>query len=107
MTEAEVALWLTAAIGFALRLAGLTLGGVLRADHPAIAWASAVSIATLACFVALALVVPSGLLASVPWTARLAGVVAGAAAYLFGGKRLLPAMLAGLAGLVLARLITG
>jgi len=107
MTEAEIALWLTVAIGFGLRLAGLALGGVLRADHPAIAWASAVSIATLACFVALALVAPVGLLATVPWPARLVGVVAGAAAYLLGGRRLLPAMLAGLAGLVLARLVTG
>lgn len=107
MSDADLALWLTVAIGFGLRLVGLTLGGVLRADHPAIAWASAVSVATLACFVALALVAPAGLLATVPWPARLAGVAAGAAAYLMFGQRLLPAMLAGLAALVLARLVTG
>jgi len=107
MSEADLALWLTVGIGFGLRLVGLTLGGVLRTDHPAIAWASAVSVATLACFVALALVMPSGLLATVPWPARLAGVVAGAAAYLGLGRRLLPAMLAGIVGLLLARLVTG
>jgi len=105
VSQADLALALTIAIGFALRGAGLVLGGVLRADHPAIAWASAVSVATLACFVALALAAPVGLLASVPWPARLAGVVAGGLAYRRLG--LLPAMLAGLGALLLARLVTG
>ena len=105
MNQADLALVLTIAIGVALRAAGLILGGVLRVDHPAIAWASAVSVAILACFVALALVAPTGLLAGVPWPARLAGVVAGGVACCLLG--LLPAMLAGLGALLLARLATG
>jgi hypothetical protein len=107
MSDADLALAAVAILGLLLRLAGLLLGGVLRADHPVIAWASAVSVATLASFVTLALVVPAGLLGTVPWPARLAGVVAGAAVYLGAGRRLLPSMLAGLAALVLARSATG
>lgn len=107
MSEADLALATTIGIGLALRLVGLLLGGALRPDHGFIAWASAVSVATLACFVALAIVAPAGLLASVPLAARLAGVAGGAAAYLGLGRRLLPAMLAGIGALLLARLATG
>lgn len=107
MTEADLALALTIGIGLALRLAGLLLGGALRPEHGFITWASAVSVATLACFVALAIAAPSGLLATVPLAARLSGLAGGAIAYLGFGRRLLPAMAAGLAALLLARLATG
>ncbi len=107
MTEADLALLVTVAIGLGLRLAGLLLGGALRPDHGFIAWASAVSIATLACFVALAIIAPAGLLATVPLSARLCGLAAGALAWALAGRRLLPAMGAGLAALLLARLLTG
>ena len=107
MTEADLALAATIGIGLALRLVGLLLGGALRPDHGFIAWASAVSVATLACFVTLAIAAPAGLLATVPLAARLAGLAGGAAAYLGFGRRLLPAMVAGLAALLLARLATG
>jgi uncharacterized membrane protein YjjP (DUF1212 family) len=103
----DLALLATGLAGFGLRLAGLALGGLLRPDHPLIGWASAVSIATLAAFVSLALVAPAGLLATIPGAARAAAVAAGAVVYLLGGRRLLPAMLAALAALVAARLVTG
>jgi branched-subunit amino acid transport protein len=106
MSGADLALLLTVLLGLGLRGAGLALGGALRPDHPFIAWASAVSVATLSAFVALAIAAPSGLLASVPWPARLAGLAAGGLVYALS-RGLLPAMLAGLAGLLLARLATG
>jgi hypothetical protein len=107
MTGPDLALGLTVLAMVGLRGAGLLLGGALRADHPFIAWASAVSVATLAAFVVLALVTPTGLLATVPWTARLAGVAAGAIGWRVFGGAMLPALLCGLAGLLLARLVTG
>ena len=107
MSGADWALALTVLAGLGLRGAGLLLGGAMRPDHPVIAWASAVSVATLSAFVVLAIVAPVGLLATVPWPARLAGVAAGAIGWRLAGGRLLPALLAGLAGLLLARLATG
>jgi hypothetical protein len=104
MTGADLALLLTVLAGVGLRGAGLALGGALRPDHPFIAWASAVSVATLSAFVVLAIAAPSGLLATVPWPARLAGVAAGGIGWLAFRGATLPALLAGLAGLMLARL---
>jgi hypothetical protein len=106
MTGADLALALTVAAMLALRGAGLLLGGVLRPDHPVIAWAAAVSVATLAAFVVLAIAVPTGLLATVPWPARVAGVLAGGLGWRLSGA-LLPALLTGLAGLMLAWLAIG
>jgi hypothetical protein len=102
MTGPDLALGLTVLAMLGLRGAGLLLGGVLRPDHPVIAWAASVSVATLAAFVVLALVAPSGLLATVPWTARLAGVVAGAIGWHLSRGAMLPALGAGFAGLLLA-----
>ena len=102
MTSADLALALTMLAGFGLRAAGLLLGGALRPDHPGIAWASSVSVATLSAFVVLALVAPTGLLATVPSWARLVGVVAGALAWRVFRGGMLPALLSGLAGLLLA-----
>lgn len=102
MTEADLALALTVLAMIGLRGAGLLLGGVLRPDHPVIAWAAAVSLATLAAFVVLAIAVPTGLLATVPLPARLAGVAAGAAGWWLLRGRMLPTLCAGLAGLLLA-----
>ncbi len=107
MSGADLALLLTVLAGLGLRCAGLLLGGALRPDHPFIAWASAVSVATLSAFVVLAIAAPSGLLATVAWPARLAGVVAGGAGWLLFRGAVLPALLCGLAGLVLARMATG
>jgi hypothetical protein len=102
MTPADLALGLTVLLGIGLRAAGLALGGALRPDHPVIAWAASVSVATLAAFVVLAIAAPSGLLATVPWWARLAGLVAGAVGWRVFRGGLLPALLAGLAGLLAA-----
>lgn len=102
MTEADLALALTALAMLGLRGAGMLLGGALRPDHPVIAWAAAVSVATLAAFVVLAVATPGGLLATVPWPARLAGVLAGVLGWRLFRGRMLPTLLAGLAGLLAA-----
>ncbi|WP_372616758.1 hypothetical protein [Falsiroseomonas sp.] len=100
MTEADLALGLTVLAMLGLRGTGMLLGGALRPDHPFIAWAAAVSLATLAAFVVLAIATPGGLLATVPWPARLAGVAAGVLGWRLFGARMLPTLLAGLAGLL-------
>ena len=103
MPPADLALLLTALACLALRLAGVWLAGGLSTEHPAIAWATAVAQATLAAFVTLAIVSPGGALADVPIAARLAGLVAGVAVCLTDRQRLLPALLAGLAVMLLVR----
>ncbi len=103
MAPADLALVLTAACCLALRLAGVWLAGGLTTDHPVIAWATAVAQATLAAFVALAIVAPAGALAEVPLAARLAGLGAGVAACLVMHKRMLPALGVGLAAMLAVR----
>lgn len=103
MAPADLALALTAAACLALRLGGVWLAGGLTADHPAIAWATAVAQATLAAFVTLAIVAPAGALAEVPLAARLTGLGVGVAACLLMHRRMLPALLAGLAAMLLVR----
>jgi hypothetical protein len=100
---ADLALVLTAASCLALRLAGVWLAGGLTTDHPVIAWATAVAQATLAAFVTLAVVSPAGALAEVPLAARLAGLGVGVAACLALRRRMLPALLAGLAAMLAVR----
>jgi hypothetical protein len=106
MTGADLALGLTILAMLLLRGAGLLLGGVLRPDHPAISWAASVSLATLSAFVVLAIAAPSGLLATVPWWARLAGVATGAVTWKLTRGGLLPALLAGVGGLLAVRWIS-
>lgn len=103
MAPADLALVLTAAACLALRLAGVWLAGGLSTDHPVIAWATAVAQATLAAFVALAIVAPAGALAEVPLAARLAGLGVGVAACLALHKRMLPALVTGLAAMLAVR----
>ena len=103
MATADLALALTALACLGLRLAGVWLAGGLTADHPAIAWATAVAQATLAAFVTLAIVAPAGTLAEVPLAARLTGLAVGILACLALRKRMLPALLAGLAAMLLVR----
>ncbi|WP_128080025.1 AzlD domain-containing protein [Roseicella frigidaeris] len=103
----SLALALSIAAMLGLRALGLLVAGRLRPDHPLIAWASAVSQATLSAFVALAVVLPGGAAASLPLAARLVGLAAGLLAWWWGGGRLLPALLAGLAALVAVRALLG
>ena len=103
VAEADLALVLTALACLGLRVAGVALAGGLSSDHPLIAWATAVAQATLAAFVALAIMAPTGALAEVPLFARLAGLGVGVAVCLGYGQRMLPALLAGLATMLLAR----
>lgn len=75
MAGTDLALLLSAAAMLALRAVGLLLAGALRPEHPLVAWAAAVSQATLAAFVALAVAAPGSAAASVPMAARLAALV--------------------------------
>ncbi|MBW8270793.1 hypothetical protein [Caldovatus aquaticus] len=105
MADADLALLLTALACLALRIAGLAVAGALRPDHPFVAWAAAVAQATLAAFVVLAVAAPSGALAALPLAARIAALAAGLIGYAAFGRRLLPALLVGLAALVLLRAV--
>jgi hypothetical protein len=105
VSEADLALLFTALSCLALRVAGLAVAGALRPDHPFVAWAAAVAQATLAAFVVLAVAAPGGALATLPLAARVAALAAGLVGYAASGRRLLPALLAGLAVLMLTRAI--
>jgi hypothetical protein len=107
VAPADLALVLTAIACLGLRLAGVWLAGGMTSEHPAIAWATAVAQATLAAFVALAIVAPAGALAEVPLAARLAGLAVGVVVCLAFRRRLLPALLAGLATMLAARAVIG
>jgi hypothetical protein len=76
MAEADLALLLLALAGAALRATGLLVAGRLPADHPLVRWAASVAVATLAAFIAAAVVAPGGALAAVPFVARLMGMAA-------------------------------
>ncbi len=103
MAEADLALVLTALACLGLRVAGVVLAGGFSSDHPLIAWATSVAQATLAAFVALAIVAPSGVLADVPVLARLGGLGVGVLVCLGYGRHMLPALLAGLAAMLVMR----
>jgi Branched-chain amino acid transport protein (AzlD) len=100
---ATVALLLAAAAMLALRGAGMLLAGTLRPDHPFIRWAASVSQAVLAAFVTLAVIAPTGALATLPLPARLLALGAALAAHTASGGRVLPSLGAGLAVLLAAR----
>ena len=103
MAGPDLALLLSALAMLLLRAMGLLAAGALRPEHPLVAWAAAVSQATLAAFVALAVAAPGGAAASVPLAARMAGLGFGLLAWWAGRGRLLPALLAGLAALAAVR----
>ncbi len=87
--------WLIAGCA-GLRALGLALAGRMGADHPVIRWAAAVAMATLAAFVAQALLWPAGTLAGLPPHARLGGMAVAGALLLTRGGLLAP-VLAGIA----------
>lgn len=81
----------------AMRALGFVLAGPLRPDHPFIRWAASVAQATLAAFVVLAVMAPTGALAAVPLAARLAGAAVALGVLLLPGQdQVLVALLAGL-----------
>ncbi|MFL1464069.1 AzlD domain-containing protein [Roseococcus sp. DSY-14] len=85
-----------------LRGLGLALAGRMGADHPLIRWAAAVAMATLAAFVAQALLWPSGALATLPPLARLGGMAAAGVLLWWRGGLLGPV----LAGVAVAALLS-
>lgn len=96
MGGADLALVLLILACVLLRAAGLLVAGRLRPDHPFIRWAVSVSLATLAAFIAVAIVAPTGLLAGIPLAPRLSGLAVAIAWMLRRGGLLAP-LLAGLA----------
>lgn len=96
MSGADLALILLILACVLLRSAGLLVAGRLRPDHPFVRWAASVSLATLAAFIAVAIVAPTGLLAGIPLAARLCGLAVAIAWMLWRGGLLAP-LLAGLA----------
>lgn len=95
MGTAETALLLLILAGIALRGAGLLVAGRMRADHPFVRWAGSVALATLAAFIAAAVMAPSGALGAIPLPARVAGLLVAIALFAWRGGLLLP-LLAGL-----------
>jgi hypothetical protein len=98
---ADLALLILACI--AMRGLGLAVAGRLSADHPLVRWAASVALATLAAFVALAVVAPTGPLAQVPLAARLGGAAVALGCFAARGGLLAPV----LAGLAAAALLWG
>lgn len=96
MSGADLALILLILACALLRAAGLLVAGRLRPDHPFVRWAASVALATLAAFIAVAIVAPSGMLASIPFAARLLGLAVAVGWMLWRGGMLAP-LLAGLA----------
>lgn len=95
MAGAELGLLVVALASQGLRVAGMLLAGSLRPDHPFIRWAAAVAQATLAAFVVLAVVAPSGAVATLPGPARLAGAAVALGMLAWPRAGILGALLAG------------
>lgn len=87
-----------------MRGLGLLVAGRLAPDHPFVRWAASVSLATLAAFVTLAVVAPTGALALIPLAGRVLGLGAALAVLAWRGGLLAPLM-AGLAGTLLGSLL--
>lgn len=95
MSGSDLALILLILACALLRAAGLLVAGRLRPDHPFVRWAASVALATLAAFIAVAIVAPTGMLASIPFAARLLGLAVTLGWMLWRGGMLAP-LLAGL-----------
>ncbi|MFN3449920.1 MAG: AzlD domain-containing protein [Roseococcus sp.] len=100
MSGDDLALGLLVLACAGMRGAGLLVAGRLSPDHPFVRWAASVSLATLAAFVTLAVVAPTGALALIPLSGRLLGLGAALAVLAWRGGLLAP-MLAGLGGTLL------
>lgn len=100
MSGDDLALLLLVLACAGMRGAGLLVAGRLGADHPFVQWAASVALATLAAFVILAVVAPTGSLTLIPWPARVAGFCAAMGVLAWRGGLLAPLM-AGLAATLL------
>lgn len=92
MASADLALVLLILACALLRAAGLLVAGRLRPDHPFVRWAASVALATLAAFITVAILAPSGMLASIALPARLLGLVTALAWLGWRGGMLAPLM---------------
>jgi len=80
------------------RFLGVYLGGRLSEDSDLLVLVRAVATALVAAVIANLIVFPGGALAATPLALRLGAAVAGFAAYMFGGRRVL-------AGIVVAEAV--
>lgn len=92
MAGAELALILLILACALLRAAGLLVAGRLRPDHPFVRWAASVALATLAAFITVAILAPSGLLAGIALPARLLGLATALGWLAWRGGMLAPLM---------------
>jgi branched-subunit amino acid transport protein len=92
MGGADLALLLLILACALLRAAGLLVAGRLRPDHPFVRWAASVALATLAAFIAAAILAPAGLLATIALPARMFGLVTALAWLGWRGGMLAPLM---------------
>jgi hypothetical protein len=106
MAGADLALVLLIMACLMLRAAGLLVAGRLRPDHAFVRWAASVALATLAAFIAAAVVVPTGMLASIAFPARILGLVV-AMGWLLRRGGLLRPLLVGLAATAALHLTWG
>ncbi|WP_051212382.1 hypothetical protein [Rubritepida flocculans] len=104
MSGDDLALGLLVLACAGMRGAGLLVAGRLSPDHPFVRWAASVSLATLAAFVTLAVVAPTGALALIPLSGRLLGLGAALAVLASCGGLLAP-LLAGLGGTLLGSVL--
>lgn len=104
MSGDDLALALLVAACAAMRGAGLFVAGRLGADHPFVRWAASVAMATLAAFVTLAVVAPTGSLTLIPWQGRVAGFCAAMGVLAWRGGLFAPLM-AGLAATLLVAML--
>ncbi|WP_191083828.1 hypothetical protein [Roseococcus microcysteis] len=104
MSADDLALALLVAACAAMRGAGLFVAGRLGADHPFVRWAASVAMATLAAFVTLAVVAPTGSLTLIPWQGRVAGFCAAMGVLAWRGGLFAPLM-AGLAATLLMAML--
>lgn len=105
MSGDDLALGLLVLACAAMRAVGLFVAGRLGADHPFVRWAASVAMATLAAFVTLAVVAPTGGLALIPWQARVAGFLAAMGVLAWRRGLFTPLMAGLLTTLLVSRLV--
>ena len=96
---ALAALTVGALVTYAWRALGVLVAGRIDPQGRVIVWVACVAYALLAAVIARMIVLPLGVLAEMPLWARLLATAAAVAVWYALGRRILPAILAGMAGL--------
>jgi branched-subunit amino acid transport protein len=96
---AFAALALGAAVTYGWRALGVLVAGRIDPQGRVIAWVACVAYALLAALIARMILLPVGILAETPLWIRLAATAGALAVWLASGRRLMPAILVGVAAL--------